>query len=574
MNRAVDLCREHCCCRLVLCFLLFLRFTTGEAQTVYVPNSHRIYRYIERLTATGTIETALLTTRPWTRKEIGAYLEEIHRKSDGGRLLSRVDRQALAYFTVEFREEVDACAPIKPDSMDFRRLMRHRWVDPWMPDLLYRNGRNFFSVQDGPLVLYWDPVFRRSRLFAVADTLHDRERQFSDTNGFVLWGTIGGHVGFITDVRDSKEWGTQIYPGTVNVTRERLGFAQGGGDHLYHDETAASVVLDHRWLTVQFGKDNNRWGPVQNGQLALSDWATGTDQVKLQVRTRRIKFTSLWALLQHTDEGFFYGNHQDKSFAAHRLEFAPFGRLQIGIHETVVYADRRFEPAYLNPLMFFRSAEHYLGDRDNATMGIDALWSAPAKLQIYGEYFIDDLKTSRWGSDFYGNKTAWSVGCYRVDLLGIDNLDGRVEYTRIRPFVYSHKFPLTAYRHFSTVLGHRLGPNADEWNASLSLQPSRPLEMLFGFRYRRQGLNSEASNVGSDIDRPSGAGDGENAPFLAGDRLEQQSWNVDVRWELLRKLTVRAAGQWSRTDGSAVEKTTGKRSIDRTEWAVGMEFNY
>ncbi|MBN1542871.1 hypothetical protein JW992_12050, partial [candidate division KSB1 bacterium] len=380
--------------------------------------------------------------------------------------------------------------------------------------------------------------------------------------------------GFICDVRDSKEWGTRLYPGTVNFSRERLGFAQGGGDHFYHDETNASVVLDHSWFTLQVGKDDNRWGPVQSGQLALSDWATSYDQIKLQLRTRRVKFTSLWALLQHYDTDFFYGGHQEKSFAAHRLEFAPIDRLRIGVQETVIYADRRFEPGYLNPVMFFRSAEHYLGDRDNAAMGIDFLWMVVKKMQVYGEYFVDDLKTSRFASDFYGNKTAWSVGGYRIDLFGIDNLDARVEYTRIRPFVYSHKYPLTAYRHFTTALGHRLGPNADEWSGNLRWQPRRDLECSIAYVQARQGLNSETVNAGSDIDRPRTAEDGESAPFLGGDRLETGILQLRLSYEVVRKLYLSAEFNKIRTRGAAATLLFDASAVDRSEWAVGMEFNY
>ena len=63
-----------------------------------------------------------------------------------------------------------------------------------------------------------------------------------------------------------------------------------------------------------------------------------------------------------------------KYIAAHRLEIAVTDNLDIGLNEVVVYGDRGLEFAYLNPIMFYRSAEHYLGDMDNATMSADFNW--------------------------------------------------------------------------------------------------------------------------------------------------------------------------------------------------------
>lgn len=504
----------------------------SSSQTIYVPVNSRVYDFLERMEAKQIVPVILDGTLPMTRKEIGNYLHLCIKNQDN---LSKSDQEMLSFLITEYREEIgDTLATPRQIKTRLTKLMKSPWVDPWMPDFIYKNGRDMLFLPTGPVNLYCDPVFLRSRIYASADTLPSQERIFQDTNGFVLWGTIGNYFGFYTDIRDTREWGTRKYP-SGNTTATGLGFVRGNGSQIYHDETIAHLTFSYKFLNVQYGKDENKWGNGYVSQLLLSDSPTSYDQLKIQIMTPRLKFTYLLGWLKHFDENYFFGNPQQKSISAHRLEFSPHPLIDIGLHEAIIYANRKIVPAYLNPVMFFRSAEHYLGDLDNAFLGLDMEFKGIPKTKIYGDYFIDDMTTSKIGTGFYGNKYGYTLGCFHVDLFGLANIDVRIEYTKIRPFTYSHKFENTAFTHFDTVVGHSIGPNSDLLFFELVYNYSRWLKFNMQYQKQRHGANPPLENIGGDPMVPhSSFSDSKYIPFLSGVLEQKDTITFKARLEVIR----------------------------------------
>ena len=548
----------------LLIILLFWLFSGGRAQTVYIPAGHQVYGFLERMETRGLLTHVLNGTRPMTRLDIAGYLKIL----DGKRKeLSRLETRQLDDFISKFREELPGLYKDRYERI--RTLTGHKWIDPWLPDVIYQNGRDTYAFDRPEISVRFNPVVRRSALFADADTLDSREKVYENGNGVMMWGTLGDHLGFYTHVQDTKEWGTRDYPGEISVTRPGLGFVLGGGDHLYHDETRAYLVYNHAFLTLQYGKDKNQWGPGYRGQLMLSDAATSYDQFKLQVALYNFKYTGLVAVLKHYDVDYFYGNHQQKYMAAHRFEFAPLRWINLGMQESVIYAGRGFEPDYFNPVMFFRSAEHYLGDRDNAAMGVDMELYPVNRVKIYGELFVDDISTGKIGSSFYGNKYAWLAGLYHTNPLGLRDSEFRLEYTFIRPFTYTHKYDITAYRHFITGMGHPLGPNADEWFAELTWRPVYRGELALFVLQQRHGANSDSLNAGGSIFTPHDPGSSETALFLGGVREKTRQVGLRFRYELLHELYL--SFQYTYGHSTFDRVTGGDWPGDRSEFRFALD---
>jgi hypothetical protein len=444
----------------VLALVLLAGFTKrAVSQSVYVPLNHWAYDFVERMEARGVVRGVLDGTRPYSRDEMARYLVQVERYQQSGGQLNRVEQEQLDYLRFEFREEFERLTGKDGHSYDsdFARLRRSRWL----PDFLYRNGRNLLSWQVDDFAVNVDPILYRDYSFANPDTVPNTDRVFRHTGGFTLWGNLGKSLGFYFNARDTREWGSRKYPNIFNITMPGLGFVNGYGSYIYHDETIAYLIFRLPRLQLMFGKDFNVWGHGYRGNLSLSDNATSYDQIKVQARFWRIKFTSFLGFLRtyptiYKDNGV----PAEKNVAAHRLEVAIFPWLSLAAYETVIFGNRRFDPAYLNPIMFYRSAEHFWGNQDNVTMGLDMKLTAIPNLKLYGELFIDDLFIGRLGEGYYGNKVAFQLGALWVDILGIPNLDARAEYTRVEPYVYTHDKPINTYQNFTTVLGHWTGPNS------------------------------------------------------------------------------------------------------------------
>jgi len=516
----------------------------SRGQSVYVPLNHWAYDFIERLEAKHVLQGVLNGTKPLSRREMAKYLGEALRKAEAGYQFTQVEQEQLEFLKVEFREELaEFIAPGQNGyQTEIARIKRVRWIDRLLPNLFYRNDRNFLSFEREDFRLHLDPILFHDRDYSFPDTLNSTEKVYQTGTGLTFWGTLGDHIGFSFDTRDTKEWGTRAYPDTFNITREGLGFVNGYGTYIFHDETDAYVVFKLPYFQFQLGKAPNRWGPGHRGNLGLSNHATSYDQLKLQFQVWRLKFTNLLAFLRAYPPVKEGGNLVPKSLAAHRLEISPVRGLDIGLQETVVYARRRFELAYANPIMFYRSAEHYLGSPDNATLGGDIEITLLRSLKLYGEFFIDDLYIARLGTGWWGNKLGWLGGALWVDALGVDNLDVRLEYARVEPYVYSHEGgPLSSYSHFNTILGYWSGPNSDNLSGEWTYRFSKQTVATLLAEYFRHGANPPDRNVGGDFYRTRVGTDSEYLHFLDGIVERRARLRAELSHEIFRNFFVRMA---------------------------------
>ncbi|HEX9972107.1 MAG TPA: capsule assembly Wzi family protein, partial [bacterium] len=491
---------------------------------------------LERLETRQVIHGVINSSKPLSRQEIARHLGEAQKQEDR---LTKVERDQLNFLTIEFKEELStAVGQLKAYQTRIQRLRQNKIVQKIIPGILYQNNRNFLSWSEAPFHINFDPIFYHERNYRNAESQESVSKNFQRSSGFRVWGNFTDYLGFFIDVRDTKEWGTEKYK-VGNYTLPRLGFVRATNtDHIYHDETVAYLKLGFHHLQMTYGKFSNFWGPGRTGSLILSDYATSYDQLKLEFIFNRFKFTSSYAFLidyREQEQDVLQGK---KYLAAHRLEFLPWRWLSIGLSETVMFTGRSFEPAYLNPVMFFRSAEHYLGSPDNMMMGIDFKLTLVRNFKFYGELLIDDITTTKLGTDWYGNKLGYSVGTFWVDPFKIKNMDIRMEYARIRPYVYSHADGIN-YTHYQSALGYWSGPNSENFYSEFNYQFSKNLLTTIFFQTNRHGANTADKNVGGDIALPHGFEDGLYIYFLDGILEKRRSFGGDISYEIFENCYFR-----------------------------------
>ena len=63
-------------------------------------------------------------------------------------------------------------------------------------------------------------------------------------------------------------------------------------------------------------------------------------------------------------------------------------------------------------------------------------------LELQGTFLLDENILSNLGDlEKYTNKTAYQVGAYWYEAFSVPDLSFVIEYTRIRPYVYTHNNP-------------------------------------------------------------------------------------------------------------------------------------
>ena len=528
-------------CSIIIILGLFVLSQNVNSQSVYVPLNHWVYNFIERLETKHVIQGVLNETKPLSRKEIAECLSMVHRKIEQGYNLNKVEQQQLSFLNKEFKEELTKLVKhLKDDRTRIKKIRNNKYIKKFLPRIIYHNDRNFLSWEQDQFQLFFDPIFHHQRKYINIYSLSYTEKIFQFTNGMRIWGNLRDRLGFFIDARDNKEWGTKKYR-LGNYTLPGLGFVRATAtDFIYHDETDAYIKTGFKYINLTYGKFENYWGPGYTGSLILSNYATSYDQLKLDIEYKRFKFTSIYAYLidyhdQHDDS-----LQQRKYLAGHRLEFTPWNWLSLGLTETVVFAGRSFEPAYLNPVMFFRSAEHYLGSPDNMMMGIDFKFTLFRNVKLYGELLIDDITSPKLGTGWYGNKLGFLAGLFNADFLTIENLDCNLEYVRIEPYVYSHIKSGNSYNHYGTILGHWLDPNSDLLFMQLMYRFSKQMTIACYASLQRHGANPKDKNVGGDVNFSFRSGiDSETVYFLDGDPEKNNSFGLDFSYEIFRNFYVK-----------------------------------
>jgi len=517
-------------------------------QTVNVPLTHWVYDVLERWETHGFIENTYDHTKPFSRDEVAEYLSEVFRKyAESKAQFSSIDEQFLRNCASEFSEELQKLGAPLPEYSRANRFYLFRETKPlssiW-PKFLYSNNRNMLSINHDEFHLYADPLAQISSedYLSATDTISTLHRI---SNGFLFRGSLGTTIGFYFMLTDNHISRDPDFHRTEVIEESGWPYLQFGNDKAADfDENVAYLTFKHKYFYLLYGRDYNQWGVGHRGNLMLSTNAPIYDQIKLVVQYWRFKITHITAAIQYVPSqarnSIKSVNPIDVYWAGNRFEFYMGKGIQIGFAESIIYGNRSLQMGYLNPLAFFKSIEHYYGDRDNGAISFDAAWRILPGLKIYGEWFIDDIITTQLGSEWFGNKFGYQAGIFIVDPLNIPGVDILLEYSRVKPYVYSHSvYDYNKYKHYDTILGHYIGPNSDDWFARLRFYPHRRLRLQLDFENYRHGKNDVANdiNVGGDPDYPFRFGtDEDDASFLAGERIYRTVAGGEIQYELLRNF--------------------------------------
>jgi len=511
---------------------------------------HPVYNFLER----GENQGWLIFhggSKPLTRGEILRCLKSI--PSDQ---LTAGEKKQLARWRQEFDPDY-LTNPFNPASNIFRARK-----NIWQNFPFYRDGYNLYNYQTESFyaavnpILYWD--------FLTDSTGELITRR---SNGLNFIAGFSDKLALSFDFRDNLETGRGPYN---SDDRDKLYSDHAGyvtlnqGDVCYYDFTRAVLASDWGNLRLQFGRNDFAWGPARSGHLMMSNNPPPFDFLSLRYDKENIfRFTFITGKIypypevpaseETTNAGLLRRIIANKFLSAHRLEIYPLKGIEIGLAESVIYGERSMEPAYLNPINLYYSAQHNLGDMDNVAWSGDIEVHPLPHLRLYGELFIDDMRTGKLGSDYIGNKFAYLAGAGISDPLNIPDIDLTIEYARLDPFVYTHIYQINTYKNWNSSLGYWLPPNSEALLIDLTWQPYYTFTAGLSAEIARHGENTDAVNAGGDIDTPPDYQQ-MTAPFLAGHRIYTNLYQFICRWEPLEDYSLTGRLKWRKfTEGEQLE---------------------
>lgn len=542
---------------------------------VSVPVNDEVYVFLERMETLGYVHDLLDGIRPFSRGRIARFLLEIKESRDE---LTHIDRRRLDDYLLDYRYEIDPSqkyARLEEDKKWYSPLGRWRY---FKTDFVRFFKQNYPEEQN--YIYMWEnngnTFYFNFQMDYTYETRTDNLSRNANWQTYLFRGQISPHFGYKLDVslqgiRGDEEYAVQhpILKGSWSQRPEEEG-------PRYADRTGGELVYHTQYIDITFAQQEIQWGLGESGRLILSRNPEQYPYVGITADWGWGKFIAVQGKLQSFPQDTLedgYKVYPDKWVAAHRLEMSPWDWFTFGLNESYIYGERYLDWAYFFPLNFYRAVEHKLRDRDNATISIDAEVLPYRGAKLYGTILLDEFKASKLGTNWYGNKHAFSAGFYQVDPFGLPNLSLRLEYTAIMPWVYTHKYNINRYTSDYRSLGHWAGPNSEVWYLNMRQELHQRFYLGVKLQQWKHGANYPDENIGGDILLGHNILLGDQTEprqtrkFLEGILTTKKNIQLYAVYEVFNGLFLRAHYNFYRTDTEGTQQ-------NYNELFVGFKFKY
>ncbi|HCT29577.1 MAG TPA: hypothetical protein DIW31_02330 [Bacteroidales bacterium] len=414
-------------------------------------------------------------------------------------------------------------------------------------------GRNAYTDTNGNLITkepklniglvplglhYKDSMFTFSLkpIWGIREYVSGSNRIMHTWGGAEAWGSIG-KISIYASLRDNSQ--TEILANTSYFTQNEGGNYKSaptnrkGGDY---SEMRGGVIYGWKWGSFGLVKDQVQWGTNYHGASIFSGRTPSFAMIKLQLKPVKwfeLNYIHGWLVSEVIDSsrsytattGDFRAVYREKYIAANMLTFRPIETIAFSVGNSIVYADSKVQPAYLIPIMFYKSIDHTLShgiDNQNSQMFFDISIRKIKYLHLYTTIFIDEFSVTRIKDSNRLNFVSQKFGS-RLSGWPIRNTSFTIEYTKTNPVVYKHRVPTTTFETNQFNLGHYLCDNSEEIYGSVDVRPFRGLLLRGDITYARHG-NEYAYITGSNADE---------YPFMKDVTWMNITVSFTCRWEFI-----------------------------------------
>jgi len=531
--------KRHLCLLIILILNSILFNKTITAQSVYTPLGTATYDIIDRFDIKYPSYNNFIftTTKPYKRKDIISFIKAMNSDSSTCKFTD-VDRFNMAYLIRDNSEWAE-----NPLSLSQRQVIKP----------LYKEQADLISIGSKDYMLKVSPVIN----FDIGKEAGSTEYKYFNTRGAEVRGSIDNKIGFYTYLTDNQAV-LPLYINKKRIVQDNVLSGEGWQKTFKSKPNGTDFFTARGYITfnvtkhidVQFGQDKNFLGNGYRSEL-LSDYSNNYLFMRLNTLAGPVHYQNLFCELLDYPTPISGSNLYVKKYATiQKLDIRLKNNLTIGFFENVIFSRGNvngqkggFDFQYLNPIIFYTSIEHSIGDNDNVGLGFDWKYNFMKAFSFYGQVYIDDfnftdlkmdldsflvkikLKSKRSYSTqgSYRDKFGLQGGLKYVDIGGIENLDAQVEFNLVMPYTYSHYDvtykgvpPQESYSHYRQPLANPLGANFKEWVLILRYQPIFPITATVKWFRIIQGLDNSATNWGSNIFL-----DYETTPHTYGNKLCQ-----------------------------------------------------
>lgn len=484
----------------VLLLLVCWSYLQASNNAIPIPLEDPIYQFLSRQAARGWLADYNEAVLPVTRGRVAGWLQQIqHHESQ----LGAIEKQVFQEYLADFRQELTIKAH-RDLTKEFN--LYHPFQDKAS---LRRHVREIFSRQPGQerkhLVIYEEgDDFIWGDCEAIVRTEHkDGEVRLVNADRWTIQGNWAQHWAFwLHAARYRRSFNRQF---TEPLYEDRLVWGMYITDSLYtYDFNHTAFTYYNDWLQVGLYHQPIRLGYSPAHSLLISNNAPAFPHIGLRAKIKTITFSYLHADLlndsTHVRSLPFDTKNRAKYLALQRIDI-PFWRekVRLGYTIMVVYGDRHRELAYLTPVNFFWLTQHTLEDRDNTLMALDGKCNLLPGVTLYGTLLLDELRFSELGKHWWANKQGLQGGVQFYPTVGRLPLNLIIEYTAVRPWVYTHKYLTSNFTHNAFCLGYPYGGNAQSFWLHADTYLSWRLRIQADYTQVHQGIDENGKYYGGDV---------------------------------------------------------------------------
>lgn len=511
-----------------------------KAQQENVPLDNDVYSYLKEMNVKGIIAGIHDDSPNLSRFEVDKFLKVIETHSME---LSRTELALLNKYKIEF------CNDAANTENTFQLFGNGAGFKGETSDLLSDKIKYTYAYKNNDGNFYLNVLGRIAEGSVFKPSVNNS--QLYDV-GVTMRGTLFNNLGYFLNVTKGTISGSNYWAATFDP---RMLYTFKYIEAMLGAETMASYdftggYLRYYWrpsdninLSLQLGREKIKFGYGYGSKLIISGDHPELDFFRLNFNWGIFSFTSITA---STVGKFYFGTelNETKYLALNRFKLNIPDLFEFGLGENIIYAGRGVDLAYLNPFTFYKFTEMSLQDRDNGTLWLDFQTHCFKNFEISGTFFLDeDILSNLQDLTNFRNKTAYQIGAFWYSPFSINDLSLVCEYTKIRPYVYTHEREITNYTSFGQLLGHPIGPNADELLLRASFNASEKLNLRLDYQFIRSGKNIYDSNGNLILNAGGDAFvpyrwyiDPDHINFLEGIRINQNILTASVKYEPIRKV--------------------------------------
>ena len=477
----------------------------GMAQNIPVPLTQvKLYDFLDELVTDGVLvhQTAV---RPYTRVQVAKMLVEAQAADS---LLNTRQKKELAFYLNEYALERDTMVSNYVQYTDHSTYN----VSLADPQFSYRSKDNMFKMRLRPIL---GGNFIMSKKGVIFHRWYGAELQMDIAKHLSIWGSLRDNswsgdwlskTYFPTD--NDRRLGARIHygasqlqPALTPMTGVQYKEANYGGDF---SDSKGGISLYAWWGSISLQRENIRWGDAYHASNILSGRAPAAPMISLQLtpcKWFQFDYFHAWLVSNVVDSTYFYLENttkdgvqvknyrpMNKFMAANMFTFTPIKQLSVSLGNSVVYAERTIQAAYLIPIAFYKSLDHLLTkgvatQNQNSQVFLSLSVRPVDHLHVYGSLYADEIKFSRFKrSNKENNPLSYLVG-FNWSGWPVKGLSLKGEFVRSYIASYTHSIDVLDYTTNSYAMGHYMGDNAQSIYAELAYRPLRGMLVRMSYTH-------------------------------------------------------------------------------------------